>query len=48
MVIGSFIPTYSLMHHVSCRVFLAKHQILQGTQPPYSPDLAQCDFWLFP
>ena len=28
--------------------FLAKHQITQVTQPPYSPDLAPCDFWLFP
>ena len=28
--------------------FLAKHQITQGTQSPYSPDLVLCDFWLFP
>ena len=28
--------------------FLAKHQIAQGTQPPYSPDSVPCDFWLFP
>ena len=28
--------------------FLAEHQITQVTQPPYSPDLAPCDFWLFP
>ena len=28
--------------------FLAKYQITQVTQPPYSPDLAPCDFWLFP
>ena len=28
--------------------FLAKHQITQVTQPPYSPDLAPCNFWLFP
>ena len=48
MVIGSFFPTYSLMHHVSCRVFLAKHQITQVTQPHYNPDLAPCDSWLFP
>ena len=27
--------------------FLAKHQIIQLTQPHYSPDLAPCDFWLF-
>ena len=28
-------------------VFLVKHQITQVTEPPYSPDLAPCDFWLF-
>ena len=28
--------------------FMAKHQITQLTQPHYSPDLAPCDFWLFP
>ena len=28
--------------------FLLKHQITQVTQPLYSPDLALCDFWLFP
>ena len=28
--------------------FLVKHQITQVSQPPYSPDLAPCDFWLFP
>ena len=28
--------------------FLVKHQITQVTQPPYSPDLAPCYFWLFP
>ena len=28
--------------------FLAKHQVVQVTQPPYSPDLVPCDFWLFP
>ena len=25
-----------------------KHQITQVTQPPYSPDLTSCNFWLFP
>ena len=36
--------------HISHLVqsFLAKHQITQVTQPPYSPDLVPCDFWLFP
>ncbi|KAJ4427363.1 hypothetical protein ANN_24984 [Periplaneta americana] len=28
--------------------FLAKHGITTVHQPPYSPDLAPCDFWLFP
>jgi hypothetical protein len=28
--------------------FLAKHGILQVCQAPYSPDMAPCDFWLFP
>ena len=36
--------------HASCLVlsFLTKRQITQVTQPHYSPDLAPCDFWLFP
>ena len=46
-MVGSFITTtHPLMHHVLCSV-LAKHQITQVIQPPYSPDLAPCDFWLF-
>ena len=37
------------MHHVCLmQSFLAKHQINQVTQPPYSPDLVPCNFWLFP
>jgi len=28
--------------------FLAKHSTAQLQQPPYSPDLAPCDFLLFP
>ena len=28
--------------------FLVKRQIIQVTQPPYSPDLVSCDFGLFP
>ena len=27
--------------------FLAKHKIVQLRQPPYSPDIAPCDFWMF-
>ena len=38
------VPTY---HHVSCS-FLAKHEITQMTQTPYSPDVVPCVFWLFP
>ena len=48
LVIGSIITTMCLpMHHVLCS-FLAKHQTTQVIQSPYSPDLAPCDFWLFP
>ena len=28
--------------------FLVKHQITQVTQPPYCPDVAPCNYWLFP
>jgi len=28
--------------------FLANHGIPVIQQPPYSPDMASCDFWLFP
>jgi len=30
------------------QVFLAMHHITQVCQPPCSPDLAPCNFWLFP
>ncbi|KAG5316891.1 MOS1T transposase, partial [Acromyrmex insinuator] len=30
------------------REFLAKNNTLMMPQPPYSPDLAPCDFFLFP
>ena len=39
--------THSCASHLMQSV-LARHQITQVTQPPYSPDLAPCDFWLFP
>ena len=32
----------------SCAEGLAKHQITQVTLPHYGPDLAPCNFWLFP
>jgi histone-lysine N-methyltransferase SETMAR len=28
--------------------FLAKESVMKLDHPPYSPDLAPCDFWLFP
>ena len=30
------------------RQFLSNKNIMVCPQPPYSPDLAPCDFWLFP
>jgi hypothetical protein len=30
------------------REFLAKKFITKMDHPPFSPDLAPCDFWLFP
>ena len=47
---------WQLLHHDNMpahashlvQSFLAKHQITQVTQPPYSPDLMLYDFWLFP
>ena len=40
-----------LLHHhnaLSFRQFLAEKNITVLEQPPYSPDLAPCDFFLFP
>ena len=45
-----------ILHHFNAPVhtshlvqqFLAKHSTAQLQQPPYSPDLAPCDFFLFP
>ena len=45
-----------LLHHDNARAhtsllvrkFLAKNNTLMMMQPPYSPDLAPCDFFLFP
>ena len=33
--------------HTVLRVFFAKNFTHVTPQPPYSPDLAPCDFWLF-
>jgi len=45
-----------ILHHdnapahraVTTNEFLVKHNILSLPHPPYSPDLAPCDFFLFP
>jgi len=45
-----------ILHHdnapahrgITTNEFLAKHNILSLPHPPYSPDLAPCDFFLFP
>ena len=43
------------LHHDNARAhstapfrLLSKHHITKDCQPSYSPDLAPCDFWLFP
>ena len=33
---------------MSCAELLVKHRITQVIQPPYSPNLVPCSFWLFP
>ena len=49
---GSWLLAASSQHTCSCITshaeFLVKHQITEETQPPYSPDLAPCDFRLIP
>jgi len=49
-------PDKCILHHdnvpahdsLRVRELLAKHSITKMDHPPYSPDLAPCDFWLFP
>jgi histone-lysine N-methyltransferase SETMAR len=49
-------PDAWILHHdnalahdaLAVREFLAKKSIMKLDHPPYSPDLAPCDFWLFP
>ena len=49
-------PGKWILHHdnapahdaLRVREFLAKNSTTKMDQPPYSPDLAPCDFWLFP
>jgi hypothetical protein len=38
-------PAYDALR---VREFLAKKSITKMDHPPYSPDLAPCNFWLFP
>jgi histone-lysine N-methyltransferase SETMAR len=38
-------PAYDALR---VREFMAKKSITKMDHPPYSPDLAPCDFWLFP
>ena len=40
----------SALAHDALRVceFPAKNSITKMDHPPYAPDLATCDFWLFP
>ena len=48
---GDWIPHHdNAPAHTSHLVqqFLAKHGTAQLQQPPYTPDLAPCDFFLFP
>jgi hypothetical protein len=48
-------PDKRILHHdyapvhdaLRVREFLAKKAITEMDRPPYSPDLAPCDFWLF-
>ena len=50
-VIGAWQLQHNNMPNHASRLmksFLAKHKIIQVTQPSYSPDLVPCDFWLFP
>ena len=49
-MIGSFVTTmYPLMHHLTfCAVFLWNIKSPRWLRAPCRPDLAPCDFWLFP
>jgi histone-lysine N-methyltransferase SETMAR len=48
-------PDKWILHHNNAPVhdalrvheFLAEKSITKKNHPPYSPDLAPCDFWLF-
>ncbi|KAL2740930.1 hypothetical protein V1478_001071 [Vespula squamosa] len=48
--LGNWIIHHDVPTHNSnlIREFLAKHGIIELQQPPYSPDISPCDYWLFP
>jgi transposase len=41
-------PAHNALSLKTVKTFLAKHKIPVLEHPPYSPDLAPCDFFLFP
>ncbi|XP_011863617.1 PREDICTED: putative uncharacterized protein FLJ37770 [Vollenhovia emeryi] len=50
-IAAKFVPkllTFDQKSSLLVREFLAKNNTLMMPQPPYSPDLASCDFFLFP
>ena len=47
MVTGIFMTTHLPILQLSCKLLVVKHHITQVCQPPYSPDLAPCGYWLF-
>src|ERR1700753_291045 len=47
-VAAKFVPNAPAHTSLLVRDFLAKNNTLMMPQPPYSPDLAPCDFFLFP
>jgi hypothetical protein len=48
LILGSCIMTASAHYVLTVWEFLAKKSTLTLDCAPYSPDLAPCDFWLFP
>lgn len=42
------VPKFLNFTALILREFFAKNSTHVAPQSPYSPDLAQCDFWLFP
>ena len=46
--LGATLRQCTRTHSTTIQIFLASHGIPIIQQPPYSPDMAPCDFWLFP